>query len=99
MTIRNLEVMCRPRSVAVIGASDREGSVGRVVLGNILDAGFEGPVWPVNPKYGEVAGLPCVSSAADLPEAPDLAVIVTPPQTVPGIVAELGERGTRAAAG
>lgn len=97
MTIRNLEYMCRPRSLAVIGASDREGSVGRVVLQNILAAGFKGPVYPVNPKYHEVAGLPCFAAAGDLPQPPDLAVIVTPPQTVPGIIAELGERGTKAA--
>ena len=97
MTIRNLEYMCRPRSLAVIGASDREGSVGRVVLQSILDAGFDGPVFPVNPKYDAVAGLACYASPASLPEAPDLAVIVTPPQTVPDIIADLGERGTKAA--
>lgn len=97
MTIRNLEFMCRPRSVAVVGASQKEGSVGTVVLRNILEGGFEGPVYAINPKYKEVMGLPCVASAADLPEAPDLGVIVTPPQTVPGIIADLGARGARAA--
>lgn len=97
MTIRNLEYMVRPRSVAVVGASAREGSVGRVVLNNIVEAGFEGDIWPVNPKYGEVAGLTCYSSASKLPGAPDLAVIVTPPATVPGIISELGERGGRTA--
>lgn len=97
MTIRNLEFMSRPRSVTVIGASDRDGSVGGVVLKNILDGGFEGPIYPVNPKYRKVRGLTCHASAADLPEAPDLAVIATPPHTVPGVVAELGERGVKAA--
>ncbi len=97
MTIRNLEYMSRPRSVAVAGASDREGAVGRVVLRNIVGGGFEGPVYPVNPKYAEVAGLKCYPSAADLPEAPDLVVIVTPPETVPGLIAEFGAKGTRAA--
>ncbi len=97
MTIRNLEYMSRPRSVAVIGASDREGSVGGVVLRNIIDGGFEGAVYPVNPKYKKVMGRACYASAADLPEAPDLAVIVTPPPTVPGVVAELGARGVKAA--
>ena len=97
MTIRNLEHMCRPRSVAVVGASDREGSVGRVVLRNILDGGFDGPVYPVNPKYRHVAGLDCFAGAQKLPAAPDLAVIVTPPHTVPGIIAEFGAKGTRAA--
>lgn len=97
MTIRNLEYAARPRSVAVIGASSRAGSVGGVVARNIVDGGFQGDVWPVNPKYDEVAGLPCYRRVADLPAAPDLAVIVTPPATVPGLIAELGKKGTRAA--
>jgi acetyltransferase len=97
VTIRNLELAAHPRSVAVIGASSREGSVGNIVFGNILRAGFGGEVWPVNPKHGEILGRRCYHNAAELPEAPDLAVIVTPPATVPGVIAELGERGTRAA--
>lgn len=97
MTIRNLEFAARPRSVAVIGASARERSVGSVVLHNIIEGGFEGQVWPVNPKYPEIAGLTCYPDAASLPEAPDLAVIVTPPATVPGLIRDLGDKGTRAA--
>ena len=71
MTIRNLEHAVHPKSVAVIGASAREGSVGRVVFDNIISAGFEGEVWPVNPKYREVAGLRCYRNACDLPGVPD----------------------------
>lgn len=97
MTIRNLEHAAHPRSLAVFGASPREGSVGYVVMRNILQGGFEGEVWPVNPKYAEVAGRPCYSGAAQLPGAPDLGVIVTPAETVPGIVADLGSKGCRAA--
>ncbi len=97
MSIRNLEHAARPRSVAVVGASQREGSVGRVVLKNIIEGGFEGAIWPVNPKYGTLMGLDCHASPAALPGVPDLAVIVTPPATVPGIISELGERGCRAA--
>lgn len=97
MTIRNLEYAVGPKSVAVFGASVRDGSVGRVVFDNIVNGGFEGEIWPVNPKYSQVAGRPCYAKAADLPGIPDLGVIVTPPQTVPGIVRELGEKGTRAA--
>jgi acetyltransferase len=97
MTIRNLEHALHPRSIAVFGASEREGSVGRVVTRNIVDGGFEGPVWPVNPKHREVAGLPCFRNTDALPAAPDLAVIVTPPETVPGIITELAARGTRVA--
>ena len=97
MTIRNLEFAVRPRSLAVFGASARKGSVGRIVMDNIVAGGFEGDIWPVNPKYGEVAGLRCYHAATELPAAPDLGVIVTPPATVPGIVADLGARGCRAA--
>ena len=59
MTIRNLEHAVQPKSVAVIGASARDGSVGRVVINNIVNGGFEGEIWPVNPKYNEVAGRRC----------------------------------------
>ena len=97
MTIRNLVHAARPQSVAVIGASEREGSVGRVVLDNIIADGFEGPVWPVNPKYRTLRGMRCFPSVGDLPEAPDLGVVVTPAASVPGIVGELGAKGCRAA--
>lgn len=97
MTIRNLDAAFSPNSVAVIGASAREGSVGRVVFDNILKGGFAGPVYPVNLKYDEVLGRRCYRRIADLPEAPDLAVIMTPAATVPGLVGELGERGVKAA--
>ena len=97
MTIRNLEHAFAPRSVAVFGASVRDGSVGRVVFDNIVNGGFEGEIWPVNPKYSQVAGQRCYAKAADLPGIPDLGVIVTPPETVPAIVRELGDKGTRAA--
>jgi acetyltransferase len=97
VTIRNLEFAARPRSVAVVGASPRERSVGKVVLANIVEGGFPGPIWPVNPKYDEIDGLTCHPDAASLPEAPDLAVIVTPPATVPSLIRQLGKKGTRAA--
>lgn len=97
MTIRNLEYAFAPKSVAVFGASVRDGSVGRVVFDNIVNGGFEGEIWPVNPKYSQVAGRRCYAKAADLPGVPDLGVIVTPPETVPGVVRDLAEKGTRAA--
>ena len=97
MTIRNLDKAFAPQSVAIIGGSDREGSVGNVVLRNILAGGYPGKVWPVNPKYRKVHGLPCYHRIADLPAAPDLAVIVTPSASVPGLVGELAARGCRAA--
>jgi acetyltransferase len=67
------------------------------VFENVVTAGFEGEVWPVNPKYQELSGRRCHARVADLPGVPDLAVIVTPAATVPGLIAELGTLGTRAA--
>jgi acetyltransferase len=97
VTIRNLDHAVHPRSVAVFGASPRAGTVGGILIRNIVEGGFGGEVWPVNPKHGEIDGRRCYARAQDLPGAPDLAVIATPPHTVPGIVADLGARGCRAA--
>lgn len=97
MTLRNLDVLFRPSSVAVLGASDRPGSLGAVVLDKLMTAGFAGPIWPVNPRHGQIRGGPAWPSVAALPAAPDLAVICTPAVTVPGLIAELGQRGTRSA--
>ena len=97
MSIRNLDKMFRPASIAVIGASNRERSVGKVLAHNLMTAGFEGPILPVNPKARAIGSALAYPSVADLPFAPDLGVICTPPATVPGLIAELGARGTRAA--
>lgn len=97
MSINHLQALLHPRSVAVIGASSRAGTLGQRVLENLIDARFEGPVFSVNPKEVELDGDWWVPSISDLPQAPDLAVIVTPARTVPGIIAELGLKGTRVA--
>ncbi len=97
MSIRNLEALFQPASIAVIGASDRAGSLGSVVLRNVKGGGFKGPVWPVNRRHDEVDGAPAWRKVGLLPAAPDLAVICTPAHTVPELVAELGRKGTRAA--
>ena len=96
MTIRNLDFLFAPRSVAVIGASERPASVGGTVWRNVR-AAFGGPRWPVNPKHASLSGEPCYPEVSALPEAPELAVICTPAATVPALVAALGARGTRAA--
>ncbi|MBO0764826.1 MAG: bifunctional acetate--CoA ligase family protein/GNAT family N-acetyltransferase [Hyphomicrobiaceae bacterium] len=97
MTIRNLGQLLAPKSVALIGASRKQGSVGLITARNLLRGGFPGPVWLINPKYRDIEGHPCHPSIAALPGAPQLAVVATPPQTIPGIIGELGNRGTRAA--
>jgi acetyltransferase len=97
MTIRNLEVLLKPRSLVLIGASDTPHALGEVVGRNLLRGGFSGPVYLVNPHHDTVMGVKCYPSVEQLPAVPELAVIVTPPHTVPGIIATLGQRGTRAA--
>ncbi len=97
MTIRNLDKMFAPRSVALIGASARPGSVGGVLLQNLTTAGFEGVVSAVNPHASDLCGIETVPDVAALANAPDLAIIATPPQSVPGIISDLAKRGTRAA--
>jgi acetyltransferase len=96
MTIRNLDKAFDPKSVAIVGASRRDGSVGKVVLNNVIAGGFAGEIWPVNPKYSNLAGIKCYADVAKLPAPPDVAVIMTPPATVPGIVSSLGAMGCRA---
>lgn len=97
MTVRNLDAMFQPKSVAVIGASSRPESVGAKVWSRVRAGGFDGPVWPVNPKYAELDGCAVFTDAADLLEAPSVAVICTPSETWPDVVDKLGRLGTRAA--
>ncbi|OAJ53863.1 GCN5 family acetyltransferase [Paraburkholderia ginsengiterrae] len=97
MTVRNLDALFRPKSVAVIGASERPGSTGAMVWARVLEGGFDGPLWPVNPKYDTLGGHAVIGDPGDLPQAPTVAVICTPPSTWPGIIHKLGGLGTRAA--
>lgn len=97
MSIRGLDSLFDPASVAVLGASDRPGSVGATVWANLHGGGFKGRLYAVNPRRPLLAGVPALANLAALPEAPELAVVCTPPATVPGLIAELGARGTRAA--
>ncbi len=83
-----LDALFTPRVVAVIGATERKRSVGRTVMTNLGLGGFAGKVYPVNPIQDSILGIKAYPNIADLPEKPDLAVIITPPQTVPGIVKE-----------
>jgi len=96
VTVRNLDALFQPKSVAVIGASKRAGSIGAMVWTRALEGGFEGPLWPVNPKHHELDGHPVFADAGDLPEAPTVALICTPPATWAAIVHRLGGMGTRA---
>jgi acetyltransferase len=97
MSIRNLEPLLLPRSVAVAGASERVGSVGATVWRNLRGGAFTGPVYAINPKHVRIGGEPVFADPGALPTAPDLAVICTPPATVASLIAQFGKLGTRAA--
>ena len=97
MSIRNLDALFSPTTIALIGASNRPGSVGAVLARNLFDAGFEGPILTVNPRERAIRSALNYHTVSELPLAPDLAIIATPPDTVPGLISELGERGCRAA--
>ena len=97
MTIRNLNLLFKPSSLALVGASEREGSIGLHIAENLLRGGFQGEIGFVNPGRDTILGKPCYHNIETLPFVPGLAVVATPPKTVPGIIAELGHKGCRAA--
>jgi len=97
MSTYRLDRLFQPRSVALIGASPRAGSLGRTILNNLREAGFGGPIHLVNPRYPEVDGIACVRALEDLESAPDLAIVTVPSQDVPGVVASAGAKGVAAA--
>jgi len=97
MTIRNLNLLFHPRSVVLVGASERPGSIGLHVAENLLSGGFAGEIGFVNPGHEIILGKPCHRSIETLPFVPGLAVIATPPNTIPGIIDELGRKGCKAA--
>jgi acetyltransferase len=93
MSSHNLNRIFHPGSIAVIGASRNASGVGRLVFDNLLEGGFDGPVYPVNPRSEHIARRKCFARIDQLPEPVDLAIICTPAHTVPQIVLECGERG------
>ncbi|KAA5607102.1 GNAT family N-acetyltransferase [Roseospira marina] len=97
MSTRNLDKLFAPTSVAVIGASNRHHTVGNLIMRNLLAAGFEGPIMPVNPRSPAVAGVLAYKTVEDLPMIPDMAVICVPPGAVAGVTEALGEKGVKAA--
>lgn len=98
MSTRFLRHFFEPRTIAVIGASEKPDSLGGLVIRNLQEASFPGTIWAVNPKgYDQVFGQPAFARIGQLPEAPDLAVICSPVATVPGRIARLGSIGVRAA--
>jgi len=92
-----LDVFFKPKTVAVIGATENANSVGRTLFWNLMTSPFGGTVYPVNPKRPSVLGVKAYASISDIPEPVDLAVIVTPPPSIPGLIKECGENGVQGA--
>ena len=92
-----LDALFLPDSVAVIGATERTGTVGRTILENVLHPSFRGKVFAVNSRHSEICGLKAYPTVADIPEKVDLAVVATPARTVPGVIRQCVEAGVKSA--
>ena len=90
-----LQALFRPKSVAIIGASRTPGKVGHIVAKNTIESGFEGGIYPINPRAEEILGLKCYASILDVPEAVDLAVIAIPAKHVLQAAEECGRKGVK----
>jgi acetate---CoA ligase (ADP-forming) len=95
LSSENLDSLFAPKSIAVIGASNREGSVGRAVFTNILLNEYTGTVYPVNPKDRSISGVRAYQSISDLPESVDLGVIVVPASAVSSVTEQCGKKGVK----
>jgi acetyltransferase len=97
MTAKRIEAVLRPASVAVVGASATPGSIGDVLCRNLREGGFRGPVFYVNPRHASIGDEPSYPDVRSLPQAVDVAIIATPPPTLPTVLEHCGERGVRGA--
>ncbi len=98
MSVRNLDSLLNPSHVAVVGAGGERMQLGHIVLRNLVDAGFEGVVYPINPSRESVGGIQAYASIAETPAKPELAIVCTPAAAVPKVVRECGEAGVAAIA-
>ncbi|MBW2580058.1 MAG: acetate--CoA ligase family protein [Deltaproteobacteria bacterium] len=95
--VSQLDGILRPKSVAVIGASTSPDKLGHEILKNILDGGYQGAVYPINPKADTILDLPCHTNVKELQEPPDLAVLIIPARFVPQAIQDCGEKGVKGA--
>ena len=91
-----LQKLFYPKSIAIVGASDRQASVGHALISNIIDSSFNGAYYPVNLRHAKVKGLMAYRNVMDIPNAIDLAIIATPAKTVADIVLDCGRKGIEA---
>ncbi len=92
-----MDTIFAPKSIAVIGATETPGSVGRTIIWNLISSPFGGTVYPVNPKRPSVLGIRAYPDISAVPEQVDLAVVVTPAQTVPGVIGDCVNAGVKSA--
>src|SRR5574343_994674 len=90
-----LKPLLEPMSVALIGASEKEGAIGQVILRNILSGGYQGKLWTINPRYSEVQGQPCLASVEQIGAHVDLAIVTTAPRTIPLVIEQCARAGIR----
>ena len=90
-----LKPLFAPKTVAIFGASERVDSVGQIVFHNMLQSGFQGTLYAINPKHAEVQGYKTYASLFQISETVELAIIATPAQTVPEIIDDCGKHGVR----
>ncbi|HNZ14273.1 MAG TPA: CoA-binding protein, partial [Anaerolineaceae bacterium] len=96
MNVTNLDSLYRPKSIAVVGASNTPGKIGFTVVDNLLKSGYEGKIFPINPKDPEVQGLKAYASVLAVPEAIDAAVIVVPASMAEQVTEDCGKKGVKA---
>ena len=101
-----IDTVFKPESVALVGASPKEGKLGHVILNNLIHGskenieagkvgGFEGKIYPIHPKAEEILGLKAYGAVSEVPDPVDLAVVVVPPQAVKGVIEDCGRKGTK----
>lgn len=93
--MENLDPIFKPKSIAIVGASRDPKAIGHQCVKNLIDSGYEGKIYPVNPKADEVAGLKCYHSVLDIPDKVDIALIVVPAKLVPAVTEECGKKGVK----
>src|SRR5512137_1866252 len=97
MSAKRIEAVLRPASIAVVGASETPGTLGEIAVRNLREGGFRGKVFYVNPRHGTVDGATSYASVRDLPQAVDMALVLSPAATVPDVLQQCGEKGVRGA--
>jgi len=95
MVIMSLESFFNPESVAIVGASRQKGKVGYEILSNMIEAGFKGKIFPVNPNADEIDGVKCFPDLQSIGQVPDLVIIVVPANAVPAVMQQCANAGVK----